>query len=258
MKAIYRITLFVVIISTYFIFVAPLYFFIGKYPHKIRMFLAKIVQLYSRVFLRVFKVRVEKKIVGKELANNNYFYVSNHMSYVDILILSSLYPTSFITSIEMKKTPFLGQITTLGGCLFVERRSRNNLGTEIDQIKEALENGVNVTIFPEAKSTNGDEVIRFRKPLFEASISSKIDACPLTINYKTVNGEAVTLDTRDLVCWYGDTPFLGHLIKFASLKELIVEVVQECPISDVGSMSCEELANLSHQFVSRHYVPFPG
>jgi 1-acyl-sn-glycerol-3-phosphate acyltransferase len=83
----------------------------------------------------------------------------------------------------MKNTFFLGQICKFASCLFVERRSRGNLDQEIKEITDALNYGHNVLIFPEGTSTNGDEVLRFKRPLFNAAIFSSKKVLPATLNY---------------------------------------------------------------------------
>ena len=96
----------------------------------------------------------------------NYLIVSNHLSYLDVLAMISVLNTRFVTSMEVKHAAGLGWITDQAGCLYVERRSRKNLKTEINEISKALEGGFYVVVFPEATSTNGDGVLRFKRPLF--------------------------------------------------------------------------------------------
>lgn len=131
----------------------------------------------------------------------------------------------------MKETPGLGQICLLGGCLFVERRSRSNILGEIGEIEEALKNGLNILLFPEAKSTNGEEVLKFKRSLFQAAVNCQHDTYALSLNYKEVNDEKITLSNRDKVFWYGDMDFTGHFIELCQQSSIKVDLKGHCAIS---------------------------
>jgi 1-acyl-sn-glycerol-3-phosphate acyltransferase len=124
----------------------------------------------------------------------------------------------------MKETPFLGQLCLLGGCLFVERRSKAGLINEVTELAEALKLGLNVVIFPEATSTNGEDVIRFKRPLFQAGLNAEASILPLCLNYKTLDDEKITIKNRDKVFWYGDMGFGQHALKLLQHKKVIIEL----------------------------------
>lgn len=188
-----------------------------------RPVLVHLVSIACRFALIIFgaKVIVKGNIPSK---NKNFLIVSNHLSYLDILSISSLFPTCFVTSKEMKETPFLGQLCLLGGCLFVERRSRAGLSGEVSELAEALESGLNVVIFPEATSTNGEDVIRFKRPLFQSALNAKAIVLPICLNYKTLDSENITLKNRDLLFWYGDIGFGPHALKLLLRKNIVIEL----------------------------------
>jgi lyso-ornithine lipid O-acyltransferase len=138
-------------------------------------------------------------------------FVGNHLTYMDVLAISSQISSCFVTSREIKETPLLGQICMMAGCLFVERRNKQNILNEISEIREGLQVGLHVAIFPEATSTNGEKILRFRRPLFKAAIDSGRPVIPFCINYRKVGGEPISLKNRDKVFWYGDMDFAPHL-----------------------------------------------
>lgn len=185
-------------------------------------------------------------------SSKNYLIVSNHLSYLDVLIISSIIPSCFVTSKEIKDSFFLGQIVTLAGCLFVDRRDKRNLKNEIGELRDALRHNLSVTIFPEATSTNGNEVIRFRRPLFESSIATGKPILPLTINYKKISSRPVNASNRDIVCWYGDMDFLPHFLKVLEQDSIDVELVF-CPVIIPEMVNSLELAIKSHQKISNAF-----
>lgn len=239
------------VIFTYALIVLPLYPFINKESYSTKKKLNALVSFFSQVLLRLLNIKVS--FIGNEKldASKNYLIVSNHMSYTDILIMSAHRPTSYVTSIEMKEVPFLGQITQLAGCLYVERRSRKNLKNEISQIEKALTNGLDITIFPESTSTNHEQVLKFKRSLFQTAINTHVPVAPLTLNYVKVNNEPITQKTRDYVCWYGDMKFAPHLwdlVKCKSIEATIyihpqVEIKDHYECSGILRDECYKIIN---------------
>lgn len=139
-------------------------------------------------------------------------YVSNHLSYLDVLVLASLRPSVFVTSVEVKHTFFLGAVANLGGSLFVERRDVKKIAEDVQQIEEILAQGFDVILFPEGTSTNGADVRVFKRGLFQAALRAGAEIIPVTINYNRINGQVVTSQNRDRLFWYDDMTFAPHLV----------------------------------------------
>ena len=194
---------------------------------------------------------IEVQIDG-QFSQKNYLIVSNHLSYLDVLILASQKPSCFVTSKEIEKTPFLGHICRLAGCLFVDRKNKKNLRGEISELREALASGLNVTVFPEATSTNGDEVLNFRRPLFESSIATGKAILPLTINYISISGKKISLENRDKICWYGDMDFFPHFLNLLNERKVVVEIKVSEPIIP-HLMNTIDLALQSQKKVSQYF-----
>lgn len=241
------------IISSYLLVSSLFYPLIKFFPIKGKLVLNKMISLVSKLLLIVLNIQVDSNY--KKFPKDNFFIVGNHLSYIDILVLSSYLPTSFVTSMEMKRTPVLGQICTLAGCLFVERRSRSNIKNEISEISEALKNGINVTVFPEATSTNGEQVLPFKRSLFQAAIEAKKEVLPVTINYTAVNGERLSRANRDFVCWYGDMEFLPHLFDLCKQKVIHVDLNWELNTICTQANGLNDVLAQSFEKVSSNYNP---
>lgn len=187
--------------------------------------------------------------------DQNYLILANHLSYLDALVMASLGPCCFITSVEMKNAGFLGLITKLAGCLFVERRSRDQISNEITEIETALREGFNVVIFPEATSTNGSGVLPFKRSLLEAAVRAKKSILPTCINYRKINGEPVTSKNRDLLCWYGKMEFADHFYKFLGIEQTKVELTILPEIIIAPEDTREMLATKAHAAITACYTP---
>lgn len=253
-RAFIKISIFISAVSTYFLAALPFYPYFKVNPMGARRRIGRLLTAYAKFACWFMGIKVTIKGTLKAEDINNLI-VSNHLSYTDILVICSHFPCCFVTSVEMRDTPFLGHICKLAGCVFVERRNKRNLGQEVKEITDALKAGLDVVIFPEATSTNGEEVIRFRRPLFRSAVDSKIPVKPLTINYRFLDGEEVTLKNRDKVFWYGDMTFTDHLWNFLKFKNIDVDLCVGENLAVAEEQDHDVLAEQSHQFVCRHYRP---
>lgn len=250
-----KIIFFFIMVVLYFSMTVPLYPLLYLRPYQTRKILNHLVSLYSIVVLWVLGFRPKLHSMATNDHQKNYFFVSNHQTYMDVLLLSKFFRSAYVTSVEMKETLLLGQITQLAGCVFVERRNKRNLHKEIQEITQALENGITVTVFPEATSTNGSEVIRFRRPLYQAAIDSETSIIPIAINYESIDGQKVTTKNRDKVCWYGEMSFIPHLYSLGKCKKIVCSVI-ECAAIDVQKTAdLEALVAQTHQVISSHFKP---
>lgn len=193
---------------------------------------------------------------GKEpQPHNGVLYVGNHLSYLDVITIAGRIHTCFVTSVEIKETPVLGQICQMAGCLFVERRSKFKIAKEIGELGEGLQHGLAVTIFPEATSTNGAEVLRFRRPLFLSAVQAEKPIAPICVNYRFIDGEPVTVKNRDIVFWYGDMDFVPHLWKVCGTNRIDVELSFFPVIMPKTEQDPAELAESSHAVVAKAFSP---
>ena len=213
------------------------------------------INLYCKTILRILNIEVS---INLHSINNDvsspFLYVSNHLSYLDVLILFAYFPSCFITSREVKETPFLGLITTLAGCIFVERRSKNKIEDEIKEIEDTLKNKFSVFVFPEATSTNGEAIKKFKRPLFNAAITTQTSVLPLTINYLQINNQIINQQNKDLVLWYGDMTFFNHFFRLMFIKSIKVNIVISDKIKPIGHDKTS-LALLANTIVEQSFIP---
>ena len=116
-------------------------------PWELRRFRTLMIQWGSQAAVKVMAIHVNFPRGEALSVDQPHLIVSNHLSYLDILVIASKLPTAFVTSREIEKTPFLGPLCRIGGCLFVERRSREFLNQEIGEITDCLKNNLKVITY---------------------------------------------------------------------------------------------------------------
>jgi 1-acyl-sn-glycerol-3-phosphate acyltransferase len=215
-----------------------------------RKALAKNTSFIASKMLKSFgiKVKVNNPQNLKCLETENHLIVANHVSYTDILVLASIYPFVFITSVEMSETPLLGDITRNGGSLFTDRKRYTSLPQEIQNFADALGKGFNIALFPEGTSTNGETIKEFRKSLFQTSIIAQKPILPICVRYRTLDGKPIqTQEQRDIVCWYADMTFVPHFWKLMGHRiEVEAYVLDPIPFDPVVNRQqlCDKVQNL--------------
>jgi len=134
--------------------------------------------------------------------------VSNHLSYLDILVFGTALPCYLVSKAEISRWPFFGILARAGGTLFVDRSSRVSAETVQDQIAERLKGPVPVLFFPEGTSTNGSHLLHFRSRFYTPAVDAGIPITTAAIRY--VPGDD---SPESELCWYGKAAFLPHVWK---------------------------------------------
>ena len=133
--------------------------------------------------------------------------VSNHLSYLDIVILSAVMPCFFVSKAEIARWPYFGKAARTGGTIFIDRRSRASTAEVVRQIADRLNLPVPVLLFPEGTSSDGSQVLGFHSSLYEPAAAAAAPVAAAAVRYVLEDG-----NERDL-CWFDDTLFLPHLWK---------------------------------------------
>ena len=139
---------------------------------KIRLWFKKILDI----------VDVELKIEGT-VREGSYLIISNHSSWLDIVVLGSTFKTTFLSKIEISRWPILGKITTAVDMLFIDRGAKDAASTAVNGISQYLKNNRNVTIFPEGTSSGGEELLKFKPRLFASCIEANCPVQCVVIKY---------------------------------------------------------------------------
>src|SRR5881397_1226391 len=88
--------------------------------------------------------------------------VCNHLSYLDIIVLSSIRPCVFVAKRDFAGWPLFGWLARAAGTIFVDRSSRLAASRGVDSMRKAIESGVVVVLFAEGTSSDGATVLPFK------------------------------------------------------------------------------------------------
>jgi lyso-ornithine lipid O-acyltransferase len=149
--------------------------------------------------------------------------VSNHLTYLDILVFGAARPFLFVAKSEVRRWPLLGTLASLGGTIFVDRGRSLQVADASREIEEALRSGIPVLLFPEGTSSDGSSVLPFRSPLFEPAIRAGAAVTAAAVRYHAADA------SEDQLAYWGDMVFLPHLFRTLCVPGLAAEIEFDSP-----------------------------
>lgn len=188
---------------------------------------------YHRVCCRILGLDVETR--GTMSATTPTLFVSNHLSYLDIEVLGSLIPGSFVAKSEVGAWPFFGALARLQRTVFVDRNRRGTADAQRDSLQGRLEAGDNLVLFPEGTSSDGNRTLPFKSALFAAA-GMRVDDRPLTVQpvslaCTTLDGIPLGRRFRPIYAWYGDMDLVPHLWNVVKQGRLRITVIFHPPVT---------------------------
>jgi 1-acyl-sn-glycerol-3-phosphate acyltransferase len=165
-------------------------------------------------------LRMRVRVVGEPVRNRAVLFISNHVSWADILAIGSIAPIAYVSKSEIGNWPMVGTAAKSQRTIFVDRSRRQQTGDAIADIVDRLATGTSVVLFAEGTSSDGNRVLPFRSALIgavkEASARSEhgILIQPMSICYTALNGITMGRQHRPVVAWYGDLDFMPHITAF--------------------------------------------
>lgn len=161
---------------------------------------------------------------------------SNHLGYLDIVVLRSLLPAVFVAEQRLRSWRGVGGLMDTLGTIYVDRSDLRQARRAVRDVQLVIEKGVDVIVFPEGTPSRGDEVHPLRLGMFQAAVDAQADVLPVYLSLNAIDGEPAVGPTRDRVCWYRDTSGarpnpIRHLIRLSSSRGISMSVEAALPIS---------------------------
>ena len=171
--------------------------------------------LYHRGVARVMGLRIE--VVGRPTADRPLLVVANHISWLDIVVLSAAMPVSFVAKAEMVTWPLFGWLARAQRTVFVNRAERRGAGEQADRISRRLEASDAMVLFPEGTTSDGTRVLRFNASLFGAATNvlrrgrvAAVHVQPVSIHFTASQGVALGRVGMRRVGWPGTVGLFPH------------------------------------------------
>lgn len=210
----------------------------------------RFARLYWSIMCRLLGMRI--RVIGPRLkpaatGGRPILYVSNHSSWLDILVLGGRLHACFISKEEVGTWPLVGWIAKLGRTVYV-RRQRASTGRERDDMRERMADGDNLILFPEGTSSDGSRVLPFRSAFLSiAELPVTADGRPplvqpVSVVYDRLGYLPAGRASRPLFAWYGDMDIGSHFWRLAQHRGLRATVLLHPPLDPAQFASRKALA----------------
>ncbi|GAN68518.1 lysophospholipid acyltransferase family protein [Acetobacter orleanensis] len=195
-------------------------------------------------------------------------YISNHSSWLDVLVLGTLLPSVFVAKGDIEKWPIMGLVSKIGRTIFVSRQ-RSTTGRERDLMIRRMVEGDNLVLFPEGTSSDGSRVLPFMSAFFaiaklprlrdgeksqiplvyDPGMSPIIQ--PISVVYDELEGLPVARLRRPVFAWYGDMDLGPHLWQLVQWQRARATVILHEPLDPELFPSRKALAQAAWHAVAQ-------
>jgi lyso-ornithine lipid O-acyltransferase len=255
MKRVTRLIGFLVVCLFFLVFVAAARIFLLGFSRPARMRLvAGLIRLWAWACLRVLALKINVHGPSYDVHSTRRMLVSNHQSYLDVVIIASVFPALFVAKTEVSRWPLFGWLSKLGGTIFVNREDAHSGVSCAYRVSRALREDACVQVFPEATTSDGSTVLPFHGLFFASAVRSQASVLPLTIQFQSVNGKPMDREALDIVCWYGETDFALHFWNLLNIESAEVALIINEPIEPARAQEANALARVARERIFRTFA----
>jgi 1-acyl-sn-glycerol-3-phosphate acyltransferase len=151
---------------------------------------------------------------------------SNHLSYLDILVLATVSPQVFLAKSEVRNWPMFGKYAEWAGTQFIDRTRKSDVARQNEEFRHIVENDAVQTLFLEGTSSGGASVLPFKSSLLEPVVTNSWQVTPAAIVYTCKGGVP-----EENVCWWRNMDFMAHAMRLLLLNSITAHVSFGTPVA---------------------------
>lgn len=188
------------------------YFFLRLAGRPVAHWRNKILTFWGLSTARILSIKIDVR--GKP-PEPPFFMVTNHLSYIDIIVLLATLKTTFVAKAEVSDWPVLGRIARSIGIIFIDRTRKRDVSRVNEEITQCLNKWYGVTLFAEGTTSAGQNVLPFKASLLESPANADIGVSYCAIRYNTGLGQPPAYKS---VNWWRDVSMFEHLLNLTKLS----------------------------------------
>lgn len=141
--------------------------------------------------------------------------ISNHLGFLDVPLMSSVFPAVYMIKAEAKKPFYFGKALGREGHFFVDRGDGSSMRKAVKDLLNFSKDFCRIIIFPEGKASPGVKRLPFKPGAF--AMAKKLDKTvqPCVIDY---------LPERSVHSWDTKKKALPQLINYLGKKRIDVSI----------------------------------
>jgi len=150
--------------------------------------------------------------------------ISNHLSYLDIVMFAALRPCVFVSKLEVKSWPVIGWMTVMAGTVFVDRGHGGSALRAGSRMQSVMEQGMPVVFFPEGTTSNGEGLLKFHSGLLAQVLEVGEPVTTAYLQYSLGEGNEPGADVRNDVAYWGDVSMGSHVFRLLGLRNIKAKI----------------------------------
>jgi lyso-ornithine lipid O-acyltransferase len=214
-------------------------------------------KLFHRAVSAIVGIRIHQ--VGQRSGDRPLLILSNHVSWLDIIVITAIAPVVFVAKHEVASWPVFGWLAKLQRTIFIERERRHKTGDAARAMADRLNGGDTVVLFAEGTSSDGNRILPFRSALVgsvhhalgDSTHHSSITVQPLSLAYVGIGGVPAGRALRDKLAWYGDADLMPHVLGVLRSGAVDVTVSWGAPVAYDMSADRKKIAREAEISVRR-------
>ncbi len=229
--------------------------FIGVILQRIVLFFSRgdaafvIPHYWHKFVCAVTGIKIE--VEGQPIRDRQVLYIANHLSYLDISVMTATAPASFVSRADVSSWPVAGLLARLQQTVFISRDRADVLDAR-DGIEQAIASGRRLILFAEGTSSDGSCVLPFKSGFFGLAVDGRLPVQPVTLSLLAADGRpAKDAATRDIYAWHGDMTFPPHFLRFLRSKGARLKVTFHPPRDAAEYSDRKALCSDCHNDVTR-------
>ena len=201
------------------------------------------IRRWSRKLLAICNVTVQERPDSAPVLQHS-MVVANHVSWLDIFVIHSLYPSRFVAKAEIRSWPLAGWLAEKAGTVFIARGNRRDLRHIFKGLVSSLHAGERVAFFPEGTTAAQGALLPFHANLFEAAIDAKVQVQAMALSYEGEGG-----GSHPSVDFIGEMSFAESIFAILNGPPVVAMLAVLPPVDATGAHR-RELAESTHQAVA--------
>ena len=176
------------------------------------------VQAWALALLRHAGITLE--VLGQPPVTGPVLLVANHLSWLDIPVMHAAYHCRFVSKSDIKNWPLIGNLATAAGTLYIERSSNRDALRVVHRMRDALQAGDVLAVFPEGTTGDGRVLLPFHANLLQAAISADAPVQPVGLRFKDKSSG----QTSYAPSYIGDDTLIGSIWRTLSAPAMVAVV----------------------------------
>ncbi len=176
------------------------------------------VVTWAQELLSILNITLE--VQGHRPHSSSILLISNHISWLDILVIHASFFCRFISKSDVLEWPLIGYLSQSAGTLFIERSQRKDALRVVNVMSERLKAGDVLAIFPEGTTSDGLNLLPFHSNLLQAAITSGSQVVPLALCFKDLAEDSLSVAP----CYIGEDTLITSIwrtLKAPALKAVV-------------------------------------